>query len=86
MPGGKMVKLDIEQERGKISEARIRGDFFIEPPEKLRELEKALEGLKPDSEVEEVEKELEDVEAKLIGFSISDIAEVFRQAVEGEEE
>ena len=83
VPDGKMVKLKLKEEDGKIADAEVRGDFFLEPPEKLAELEKSLESLKVDAEIEEVKEKLEDVEAKLIGFSRSDIAEAFVQAVQG---
>ncbi len=83
VPDGKMVELELEIDSGEVEDARIRGDFFLEPPEKLGELEKQLEGLKIDVEKEKVIEKLEDVEADLIGFSTEDVAEAFRQAVEG---
>lgn len=84
VPEGKMVQIEMEEEDGVVSSVSIRGDFFIEPPEKLKELEKAIEGMKLNSEAEEVEKVLGGIDAKLIGFSISDIGKAFRRAVEGE--
>jgi formylmethanofuran dehydrogenase subunit E len=86
VPDGKMVKVQIEEDEGKVAGVEIRGDFFIEPPEKLEALEKSIEGLEIDSEAEEIEKAVEEVEAKLIGFSSADVATVFRKAVEGEEQ
>lgn len=83
VPDGKMVELQLEVNSGKVGEARIRGDFFLEPPEKLKELEKRLRGLETGIDKEKIIEELENVDADLIGFSPEDVAEAFREAVEG---
>lgn len=83
--GGKMVNLELEINNEKIKEVKIRGDFFLEPPEKLEELENRIEGLKTGATAEEVREELKDVEADLIGFSHEDIGEAFRKALDGDE-
>lgn len=80
VPDGKMVELGIEVQNEEVMKAEIRGDFFLQPPEKLSELEEKLVGLKEDEGKEVIVDNLEDVEAELIGFSREDIAEAFRQA------
>ncbi|AOV95452.1 hypothetical protein AQV86_06080 [Nanohaloarchaea archaeon SG9] len=84
VPDGKMIKLELEKENKKIENAEIRGDFFLEPPEKLEELERKLEGLETEAEKEEVVEKLEEVDVDMIGFSAEDVFEAFREAVEGE--
>jgi hypothetical protein len=84
--GGKMVNLELEISNEEVKEVRIRGDFFLEPPEKLEELENRIEGLKTGSTAEEVSEELKDVEADLIGFSHEDIGEAFRKALDGDKQ
>lgn len=84
VPEGKMVEIELEEDSGKIEKVRIRGDFFLEPPEKLGELEEKLEGLKTDAKQEEIKEKLQSVDVDMIGFSPKDVAEAFRKAVSGE--
>lgn len=84
VPDGKMMHLGIEVSEGEVTNAEIRGDFFLQPSEKLQELEEKLEGLKADEEKADIVNELQKVEAELIGFSHEDIAKAFREAA-GEE-
>lgn len=83
VPDGKMVELELEVNSGEVREARIRGDFFLEPPEQLEKLEEQLEGLKTDVERKEITEKLERVDVDMIGFSGEDVADAFRKAVEG---
>lgn len=80
VPDGKMVEIGIHVEDGEVVKAEIRGDFFLQPPEKLQELESKLEGLAEDQGKDEVVAELQEVDAELIGFSCEDIAEAFIEA------
>lgn len=84
VPDGKMVELSLGFENGNVQKAVIRGDFFLQPPEKLSELERKLEGLEREEEKSDILRELQEVEAELIGFSRQDIAEAFKQAAGGE--
>ena len=81
VPDGKMVEIELETDSGKVKQARIRGDFFLEPPEKLEKLEARIEGLETDTGKEKIVEELETVEADMIGFSPEDVAEAFQKAV-----
>lgn len=84
VPDGKMVELRLGFENGNVQKAEIRGDFFLQPPEKLSELEQKLEGLDRKEKKPDIISELQGVEAELIGFSCEDIAEAFRDAAGGE--
>lgn len=86
VPDGKMVNIKLEEEDGTVYEVEIRGDFFIEPPEKLHDLEEKLEGVDVSSEKKELIEKIEDINADLVGFSHEDVAEAFRKAVEGDDE
>ena len=44
MPNGKLLKIFLEDEGGKISNIKITGDFFLYPEERIEELEVALRG------------------------------------------
>lgn len=85
VPDGKMVKIKFRNEDGDVYDVEVRGDFFIEPPEKLEDLQERLEGIDIQASRQEVEERLEDLDADLIGFSREDVAEAFRKAVEGDE-
>jgi len=89
IPQGKLVKVNAEIADEKIIDTEIRGDFFLEPPEKLHELEERISGLNIDVRKEKIVEKLETVDAELIGFSREDIADVLRKAVddvEGEQD
>lgn len=81
VPDGKLVRVEVEADQ-KLENISIRGDFFIEPPEALHELEERLEGLEKDFSTGEAMKNLGEVEADLIGFSHRDVVECLREAVE----
>lgn len=82
---GKMVKIEVEVEDEKVESVRIRGDFFLEPPEKLDELQRSITGLGVDSTVKEVAEKSREVEADLIGFTHEDLGKAFRKALEQDE-
>ncbi len=42
VPNGKLLKIFLETENGKIKMVKITGDFFIHPEEKITALEAAL--------------------------------------------
>lgn len=86
VPEGKLIKLQAEIEDKEVIDTQIRGDFFIEPPEKLHELEEKISGSKTDDSLESIVKELEEVDAELIGFSREDLAKALKNAIEGDEE
>lgn len=73
--GGKMVNVEVEN-----SEVSVTGDFFIEPPEARRRIEEALTELNEGADKEDAVEELEEIEAKFIGFSAKDVAEAFERA------
>jgi lipoate-protein ligase A len=45
VPNGKLIKVTVEHEEGKIIKVLIRGDFFIHPEESIDDLELALKGV-----------------------------------------
>lgn len=74
VPGGKLIRMDVEIEKGVIRSIKITGDFFIHPEDSIE----AIEGFLTGKEVsEELAKKLEDfLEAKgtrMIGISAADI-------------
>src|SRR5437660_1202097 len=45
VPGGKLVVVDFELEAGRLRNARVSGDFFLEPDDALESINGALDGL-----------------------------------------
>lgn len=44
VPEGKLLKIFLEEEDGKIANIKITGDFFMHPEEKITVLEDAVHG------------------------------------------
>ncbi len=80
IPEGKLVKVKIDD-----GEVTVRGDFFLEPPEALEDIQQRLSNL-TDATQEKVEKTLKDVDAEFIGFSPENVAEAFIQAAAEEKD
>ena len=75
--GGKLVKVDLDY-TDKIEQLKIHGDFFIEPPEALEQIEEKITGLEMNED--EIIKKITEVNAELIGFSAEDIADALTDA------
>jgi lipoate-protein ligase A len=82
VPGGKLVSVRVAYDK-RITDCAIRGDFFLEPPEALDDLEGAVEGLPADASVERVADAVGAVDATLVGFDATDLGRVVRAAVDG---
>jgi lipoate-protein ligase A len=80
VPDGKLVRVALTYGE-RIEDAAITGDFFLEPPEALADLEAAIEGHPTDVTEAELEREIEAVEAELIGFDAADLAGVTVEAL-----
>lgn len=72
--GGKMVNVKVED-----SEISVTGDFFIEPAEAREQIESVLRDHGSLSEKELVRK-INQIDARLIGFSAKHVAEAFQKA------
>ncbi|MFB6208113.1 MAG: biotin/lipoate A/B protein ligase family protein [Candidatus Nanohaloarchaea archaeon] len=81
VPSGKMVKAEVNVSENELKEVSIRGDFFIEPPEALEELEEELTGLDIDAEKAEYLATVDEVKGKMIGFSAEHVYEAIQEAV-----
>lgn len=84
VPGGKLVSARVAYDE-RITECALRGDFFLEPPEALADLERAVQGLPADASVERIAEAVAGVEATLVGFDATDVGRVVRAAVDGED-
>ena len=81
VPDGKLLEVTVSYD-DRITDLRLTGDFFLEPPESRRTLEAALEGQPVDVSRERLVAAIESVDARLIGFDAEHLAEAVLEAVE----
>lgn len=84
VPGGKLVVVDCELVAGELRGVQVSGDFFLEPPEGLAELDRALEGMPEDLSDAGIEERLAPVidgRLTLVGFDAAAIARAVRRAL-----
>ncbi|OZI35209.1 biotin--protein ligase [Bordetella genomosp. 1] len=84
VPGGKLVVVDLAVDGGRLSDVRLSGDFFLEPPEALDAINRGLNGLPADASdaaiAQAVTRALP-ANAELFGFSAEAVAVVVRRAL-----
>lgn len=80
VPDGKLVRVHARYD-DRIESVRITGDFFLEPPDALADLEAALEGQPVDATEDDLQEAVTGVDAQLIGFDASDLAAATLEAV-----
>lgn len=80
VPDGKLVRVSVTYDET-IESVRITGDFFLEPPSALEDLEAAIEGLPADASGADVVEAVEQVDAHLIGFGAEDLAAATMEAL-----
>lgn len=80
VPDGKLVRVHATYD-DRIEAVEITGDFFLEPPTALEELESALEGQPADASASDLRAAIESVDAELIGFGADDLATATLEAV-----
>lgn len=84
VPGGKLVVADVRVDGGKIVDAELSGDFFLEPPEALAAIRDALLGTPVATSIDLLTERLDRAVPAgtiMLGFSVDDIAEVIRRAL-----
>ena len=84
VPGGKLVVVDLDVREGRLAEVCLSGDFFLEPPEALDNINRGLTGLPATAGEAELAKAVADAlpaEAELFGFSPEAVAVVVRRAL-----
>jgi len=81
VPDGKLIELRATYD-DRYEDVMITGDFFLEPPAALADLEAAIEGQPTDADREQLTEAVAAVDAELIGFAASDLAEAAREAVQ----
>jgi lipoate-protein ligase A len=76
VPGGKLLRVEVEVESGKVLAASVRGDFFAHPEEAFESAEAGLEGLPVESLGEAALSLFSRAPLRIFGASPADIAEL----------
>ncbi|MDR1634341.1 MAG: lipoate--protein ligase family protein [Bifidobacteriaceae bacterium] len=83
-PGGKLVAVDLDTADGRVAQARLAGDFFLEPDGALGRIEAALAGASTDDPAQtladRVARALEPTDT-LVGFDPLAVAIAVRRAL-----
>jgi lipoate-protein ligase A len=83
VPGGKLLRVRVTYD-DRVEALSLRGDFFLEPPEALSDVERAVVGLPADATSETIAARVAAVDATLVGFEASDVARAVRAAIDDE--
>ena len=86
VPGGKLVVVDFDVVDGLINDFRLSGDFFLEPDDALGDINAAVEGMSPNSTIEEFGNAIREKlpsEVHLLGFTPDSVGVAVRRAVTG---
>jgi len=81
VPDGKLLEVGLSYD-DRITDVRLTGDFFLEPPESRAALEAAIEGQPVDVAHETLVEAIECVDARLIGFDAGHLADATLEALE----
>ncbi len=86
VPGGKLVVVDFELVDGRIADFHLSGDFFLEPDEALNDINRAVNGLSPNSTIDEFAEAIRKAlpsEVHLLGFTPESVGIAVRRGVTG---
>ena len=82
---GKLVCIELWEDSGLVSRAKISGDFFLHPEDSITAIEDSLRGIPVASDEQTVAKIISDSlrteGAQLIGVTAEDLGRLFRKAV-----
>ena len=79
VPGGKLLKVTVEHEEGRIISARVNGDFFAHPEDSIEKLEQTLEGARLEDVADVVASSLSG--AELYGVDTESITKTLLEAI-----
>jgi len=80
IPGGKLLKLDVEYSGGRVARVRIRGDFFAHPEEAFDRVEVALQGVDPADFSRLLREAVAREGVNIYGVGVDDIVDAFERA------
>jgi lipoate-protein ligase A len=85
IPGGKLVRVDVDYSTEKIEHVKITGDFFLHPDDLLEAMEERLAGVSLPLEgarlASDLQTLLDEQGGVLIGFTPVDLMEILEEAL-----
>ena len=81
VPTGKLLEVEVTYDE-RVTDVRVTGDFFLEPPESHAALEAALEGHPTDVSRATLIEAIQGVDATLIGFDAEHLAAATLEAIQ----
>lgn len=85
MPGGKLVVVDVVAADGRLAQAAVSGDFFLEPDDALDAINAALTGLPLAADAQALEAAVQAAlpeDVRMYGISPEAIAVAVRRAID----
>lgn len=84
VPDGKLVVVDLYIQHGRFHNVHVSGDFFLEPPETLERINKALEGQPRDATAQDLETALRQVldeNVMMYGITVAGVVTAVERAL-----
>jgi lipoate-protein ligase A len=84
VPGGKLVVVDFDLDDGRLTNARVSGDFFLEPDEALEVIGAALDGMPAHLEARDIAARIDarlPLGTVMLGFSAEAVGVAVRRAL-----
>ncbi|WP_127131319.1 lipoate--protein ligase family protein [Georgenia sp. SYP-B2076] len=84
VPGGKLVAVDVDVEDGRLTRAKVSGDFFLEPDTALEDINAALDGMPEHASAEQLAQAITgaiDHGVNLVGFTPESVGIAVRRAL-----
>ncbi len=85
VPGGKLLRVTVRSQAGKVSSVAVNGDFFVHPEDSLKLIEESLRDCPIDEATLEkrARRAVDDNGIQLIGFTPADLAKAVVHAAAG---
>ncbi|MFP4423950.1 MAG: lipoate protein ligase C-terminal domain-containing protein [Candidatus Woesearchaeota archaeon] len=79
VPGGKLLRLEVELDKEIIGSIKLSGDFFVHPETAIAKIEGLLEGKRIDEVEDVLNNFIRKNNIELIGFDASDLAKALER-------
>ncbi|GAA1648736.1 lipoate--protein ligase family protein [Georgenia ruanii] len=84
VPGGKLVAVDVDVVDGRLTRARVSGDFFLEPDTALEDINAALDGMPESASADQLAQAITgavDHGVSMVGFTPESVGIAVRRAL-----
>jgi len=81
VPGGKLIRVDVNIENSAITSCHITGDFFLHPENTLSRMEVAIDGAALPLDSGLLKKKLEKITlgTTIVGFTLDDLTSLLQE-------